>query len=319
MSVSYIDRQTLAAIAPSVKTALQIDQKQYGTLIGSFSIAYLFGAPLAGIIVDKFGARRGFAMAVFVWSIVAGAHALATSFAMLFALRILLGTAESPSFPSAAQAIRRALPGARRPFAYGLLFTGSSLGAVVAGKLAVKLDAAFGFQWAFVGTAVIGSLWIPVWLVVSRGAGLDAPATRTGSPADKVDTAEKNAPVSWFRMATSAPVLRAMIAVLGSAPGILFVMNWTSLYLVEHWHMPKNDVGNYLVVPPLVFDFGVLGFGWLASTSRRVSSSRRSHPTPKSRSPFSPRRSAAGAASTCSSPPTCWRGSPSKRRRAPEA
>ena len=72
-------------------------------------MAYLVGAPLAGVVVDRLGARRGFAAAVVVWSVVAGAHALATSFASLFALRVLLGAAESPSFPAAAQAIRRAL------------------------------------------------------------------------------------------------------------------------------------------------------------------------------------------------------------------
>src|SRR5437868_4812302 len=114
MSVSYVDRQTLSAIAPSVRTALDIDHKGFGWLLSAFSLAYLFGAPLAGAVIDKFGARKGFAAAVLVWSLVAGAHAFATSFWMLFALRIMLGTAEAPSFPSATQAVRRALPDASR-------------------------------------------------------------------------------------------------------------------------------------------------------------------------------------------------------------
>src|SRR5687767_9032185 len=71
MSVSYIDRQTLAAIAPSVTKALAIDNTQYGWLLGAFSMAYLFGAPLAGALVNRVGARSGFALAVLVWSIVA--------------------------------------------------------------------------------------------------------------------------------------------------------------------------------------------------------------------------------------------------------
>src|SRR5688572_27156408 len=112
MSVSYIDRQTLAAIAPEVTRALAIDNTQYGWLVSAFSMAYLVGAPVSGVVVDRLGARRGFAAAVLVWSIVAGAHALAISFASLFLLRVLLGAAEAPSFPAATQAIRRALPGA---------------------------------------------------------------------------------------------------------------------------------------------------------------------------------------------------------------
>jgi ACS family hexuronate transporter-like MFS transporter len=152
--------------------------------------------------------------------------------------------------------------------AFGLLFTGSSIGAMVAGKLAVGLDAKYGFQWAFVGTALVGSLWIPAWLLVTRGAGLDAGA--------RTETKEDDKPrAPWLETVTSPPVLRAMIAVLGSAPAIMFVMNWTSQYLVEAWGTKKGDVGNYLVVPPLVFDIGAVVFGFLAS--RREKDARKTH------------------------------------------
>src|SRR5688500_19119894 len=74
MSVSYIDRQTLAAIAPAVKKALDIDHTHYGWLLSAFSVAYLVGAPAAGVVVDRLGASRGFACAGGVRSIVAGFH-----------------------------------------------------------------------------------------------------------------------------------------------------------------------------------------------------------------------------------------------------
>jgi ACS family hexuronate transporter-like MFS transporter len=273
MSVSYIDRQTLAAVAPAVRKALDVNHTQYGWLISAFSMAYLVGAPAAGVVVDRLGARRGFGVAVVAWSLVAAGHALAGSFAMLFALRLLLGAAESPSFPAAAQAIRRAFPDARRPLAYGLLFTGSSIGAVIAGKLAVSLDARWGFRYAFLGAALIGTLWIPFWLITTRGFGLDAPAederaSREGTPA--------RAP--WREIVTSAPVLRAIVAVVGSAPAIMFVLNWTSQYLVEAWHFEKEDVGNHLVVAPLAFDLGAIGFGWLASRRDNLGhADRRTH------------------------------------------
>lgn len=259
MSVSYIDRQTLAAIAPAVKADLGIDHTRYGWLLSAFSMAYLVGAPAAGALVDRVGARRGFALAVLVWSFVAAAHAWVTSFAMLFALRILLGAAESPSFPAAAQTIHRALPGAQRPLAFGLLFTGSSIGAVVAGKLAVALEARFGFRDAFLGTALIGAAWLPAWLLASRGFGLDAPVRHE-------DAAEPLPRAPWHEVVTSAPVVRALVAVVGSAPAIMFVLNWTSQYLVERWHFEKSDVGTHLVVAPIAFDLGAVGLGWIAST-----------------------------------------------------
>jgi ACS family hexuronate transporter-like MFS transporter len=266
MSVSYIDRQTLAAIAPAVRAALQIDHAHYGWLISAFSMAYLVGAPLAGVVVDRLGARRGFAAAVVAWSAVAGAHALATSFAALFALRVLLGTAEAPSFPAAAQAIRRALPGGRRPAAYGLLFTGSSVGAMIAAPLAVGLEARYGFRYAFVGTAAVGTAWIPVWLLLTRpDAREDAPEPSSATNVDRAPEPRERTRGSWLSAVTSGPVLRAVVAVVGSAPALMFVLNWASQYLVERWGLPKGGVGGYLVLPPLLFDLGAVGFGVLAS------------------------------------------------------
>lgn len=254
MSVSYVDRQTLAAIAPSVTKGLGIDNAHYGWLLSAFSMAYLVGAPLAGAVVDRFGARRGFAAAVLVWSVVAGLHAFAFSFGALFALRLALGAAEAPSFPSAVQAIRRALPGARRPLAIGILFTGSSLGAIVAAKLAVSLDAAFGFRAAFAVVAVLGTLWLPIWWLVSRGFGLEQGAAAARSES------------KWTEVIWTPPVLRAVVAIVGSAPAMMFVLNWTSKYLVDGWHLPKESIGNYLVAAPLLFDIGAVGFGAIAST-----------------------------------------------------
>lgn len=268
MSVSYIDRQTLAAIAPAVRGALAIDHRQYGWLVSAFSMAYLVGAPLAGIVVDKLGARRGFAAAVVVWSVVAGAHALAASFASLFLLRILLGTAEAPSFPAAAQSIRRALPEKRRPAAYGLLFTGSSIGAMIAAPLALHLEATHGFRFAFVGTAVIGTVWIPFWLLVTRGTTVaSAPLTATATAHSSDE--------SWLSLVTSPPVLRAIVCIFGSAPAIMFVLNFASQYLVEVWKLPRTGIGGHLVVGPLLFDVGAVGFGYIAS--RRTHVAHRTH------------------------------------------
>src|SRR5580765_9000283 len=110
MTVSYVDRQAMAALGPTVKRALSLGHEQWGYLTSAFSIAYLLCAPLAGMLVDRVGARRGLAMAVLVWSAVAGLHALVPTFAVLFGLRILLGVAESPTYPSAARCVGAVAP-----------------------------------------------------------------------------------------------------------------------------------------------------------------------------------------------------------------
>lgn len=263
MAVSYVDRQTLAVLAPTVCQALSIDDEAYGVLVSAFSIAYLAGAPLSGAIVDRVGARRGLLVAVLVWSAVAASHAMALGFASLFALRIALGLAESPSFPGATQTIHRVLPLHEQPRAFGILFTGSSFGAMVAPPLASWLSGRFGFRAAFLGSALVGLVWVPIWL------GL---AFRRGSRAalDRAPAQDRPArSPSFLAILTRPAALRGLCVIVASAPLLGFLLNWGSKYLVLHHGVSQADVGGLLWAPPLLFDLGAVGFGSLASRHAR--------------------------------------------------
>lgn len=262
MSVSYIDRQTLSAIAPSVQKALGIPDSSYGDLISAFSIAYLVGAPLAGRLVDRIGARRGLLGAVLLWSFVAALHALVPTFAALFALRILLGLSEAPSFPAAAQTVHRALPPADRARGFGVLFTGSSIGAMIAPPLATWLADRYGFRAAFLGTAAAGLLWVPLWIRVAYSAqaraAIDHEQARAASAPQR----------SLLSVASHPAVLRAILVVMASAPMLSLLFNWGTKLLVHDHHLTQRQTGHYLWLPPLFFDLGAVLFGHLASAAR---------------------------------------------------
>jgi len=269
MAVSYVDRQVLAVLAPTVTRALAIDEASYGWLAAAFSLAYLAGAPLAGRLIDRVGARRGLLAAVLVWSTVSALHALVPGFGVLFALRIALGLTESPSFPGAAQTVHRALPPEERARGFGVLFTGSSLGAIVAAPLATAVEARVGWRGAMVVTALVGLAWIPLWLLVawspSGRARLEAPA--------RAHDAAPEAP-SFVDTLRHPAVLRATLLVLGCAPILGFALLWSAKYLVTTHGLTQGDVGRLLWLPPLCFDLGALAFGDLA-TRRRTSASPR--------------------------------------------
>ena len=262
MSVSYIDRQTLSAIAPSVQKALGIPDSSYGDLISAFSIAYLVGAPLAGRLIDRIGARRGLLGAVLLWSFVAALHALVPTFAALFVLRILLGLSEAPSFPAAAQTVHRALPPADRARGFGVLFTGSSIGAMIAPPLATWLADRYGFRAAFLGTAVAGLLWVPLWIAVAYAAPARAAIDREQLRATRTP------PVGMLAVLSHPAVLRSILVVLASAPLLSLLFNWGTKLLVHDHHLTQRQTGHYLWAPALFFDLGAVLFGHLASASR---------------------------------------------------
>ncbi|NOU34584.1 MAG: MFS transporter, partial [Polyangiaceae bacterium] len=61
MSVSFLDRQTLAAIGPTVRQELDITHQQFGWLGSAFAFAYLVFAPPAGRLVERWGANTRYA------------------------------------------------------------------------------------------------------------------------------------------------------------------------------------------------------------------------------------------------------------------
>jgi ACS family hexuronate transporter-like MFS transporter len=46
--ISYIDRNTLALLAPTILRDLRLTAEQYGMVISAFSIAYMLGNPVWG-------------------------------------------------------------------------------------------------------------------------------------------------------------------------------------------------------------------------------------------------------------------------------
>jgi ACS family hexuronate transporter-like MFS transporter len=302
MAVSYFDRQTLAVLAPTVTKELNISDQEYSWLISAFSIAYFVGSPFSGRLIDAVGARRGLLGAVVLWSAVAALHALVPGFMVLFALRIALGLTESPSFPGAAQTVRRALPPSDQGRGFGILFTGSSFGAMAAAPLATFLATRWGFRAAFLGTAIIGLIWVPIWLAVAwspagrraldhpvqplpaagaaaaaAGGGAGSGAGANGNASANVNaSADANAklplpapPPTMGAVLANPAVLRGVAVVLASAPILSFALNWSSKFLVAAYGVTQADIGKLLIVPPIVYDLGSVTFGYLASRHAR--------------------------------------------------
>lgn len=254
MSVSFLDRQTLAAIGPTVRQELHISHQEFGWLGSAFALAYLVFAPPAGRLVERWGARWVLTVSVLLWSGVAMLHALVGSLSSLLLLRIALGAAEAPSFPAAATTVRSALSPAQRSAGFGLLFTGSSIGAMVAAPLAVRVARDHGFRFAFVATALVGLCWLPLWLIATRGE----------RRLPRAEAGIESRP-SLGALLSDPAMHRQIVMVATSAPAITIVLTWFPQYLSEEGGVRKEDVGRYLWLPPLAFDVAAVAFGLMAS------------------------------------------------------
>ena len=73
--LSYIDRQVLAVLSPTILHDTGLSANAYANAISAFSFAYMVGNPLWGSLLDYAGLRIGMLMAVALWTAASTSHA----------------------------------------------------------------------------------------------------------------------------------------------------------------------------------------------------------------------------------------------------
>ncbi len=206
-TVNYMDRQVIALLKPTLQIQFGWTEKGYGDIIFAFTLAYAIGLLFIGKLIDRFGTRKGFSLAVFVWSASAMAHAAASSVLQFGIARFSLGLGEAGSFPAAVKAVAEWFPKRERALATGLFNSGSNIGAIVTPLVVPWITYRFGWRMAFIATGAVGFVWIVCWLSLYRRPEEDAKVTAAelayiqSDPADQGEqAADSKATVPWLTL-----------------------------------------------------------------------------------------------------------------------
>lgn len=165
--LNYADRGSLSIAAPGLKDAFRIDNATMGLLLSCFFWSYALAQPLAGWVTQRFPPRTVLAVAVGLWSLATIGCGLATSLAMLFGLRLLMGIGESVMFPLNACIFSRAADH-ERGRANAASTVGQSIGPALGTFVGGSILTLFGWRAVFWALGSASLLWIGPWMVGSR-------------------------------------------------------------------------------------------------------------------------------------------------------
>src|ERR1039458_1096136 len=126
-AINYLDRQTLATLAPAICAEFHLSDTEYGLILSAFSIAYAVSAPLAGMLIDRVGLNLGIGMAVGLWSCAGIATGFTRGLGGLVGCRAALGMTEAAGIPAAGKAIHQYLKPAERALGNAVNQAGVSL------------------------------------------------------------------------------------------------------------------------------------------------------------------------------------------------
>src|SRR6478672_11668973 len=74
-TINYLDRQVLSLLAPSLSKEFGWSNTDYANIAAAFQFVYAVSLLFAGRWIDRLGTKRGYHIAIAVWSLGAIAHA----------------------------------------------------------------------------------------------------------------------------------------------------------------------------------------------------------------------------------------------------
>ena len=238
--INYIDRTNLSVAGPTLKTELGLSPAQLGMLFSAFFYTYSACLFFIGWFTDRFNVNYVLGLGFLLWSAATAATGLVRGFALLFAMRLLLGVGESVAFPSFSKVLSIYVPEHARGFANGIIIAGMRTGPAIGTLGAGLLMAKYGWRPVFIGIGLVSLLWLPLWfLFMPRGPGLArAPSSQSVQPSTLDIFAQRS---FWG----------VTLGHFSANYYIYFMLTWLPIYLVQERHlslaeMPKIGALYYL-------------------------------------------------------------------------
>jgi MFS family permease len=251
--INYVDRGNLATAAPLIKDQLKLSNTQIGLLVSAFFWTYVPGQLLSGWLAEKINAYRTLALGVALWSLATAATGLATGFAALFTLRLLLGLGESAGFPCSSKLLAQHLPEDRLGGANGLIAVGLALGPAFGTLAGGLLMSRLGWRPVFILFGLISILWLIPWRQATRHASTRADTAAAGPP-----------PPSFWALLKLRDMWGAGLGHFTFNYGFYFVISWLPLYLVKARGFSLPQMAELGGVIYLVYACAAQAVGWFS-------------------------------------------------------
>jgi ACS family glucarate transporter-like MFS transporter len=283
-TINYADRATISIAGPELKKALSLDSVQMGFVFSAFAWSYVLAQLPGGWLLDRFGSRITYFFSIFLWStftlftgmvgFVTGGAAVAT----LFALRLLVGAAEAPSFPGNSRIASSWFPTQERGLAAAIFNSAQYFATVLFAPLMGWLVHTYGWQSVFYVMGALGIVMAFIWLKVIYGPK-DHPGIspselqyiEQGGALVDLETAGRAAQPSQVHTFACIKELLSNRMLLGVYIGqycittlTYFFLTWFPVYLVQERHMTILKAGFVASLPAIAGFLGGIAGGWMS-------------------------------------------------------
>lgn len=266
-TVNYIDRTMLGLLAPSLGKELSWSENDYGTIVTAFQAAYAMGFLIMGWLIDRFGPKIGYAIAITVWTIGHVAHGFASTVAGFMAARVVLGVGEAGHFPAVARASSEWFPQKERALAIGWVNSGTTIGVILTAPTLALFMTWLGLGWreTFIWSGLFGVVLLVLWWKLYSNPRESGTVTEAELAWIEHDPPEKVEQVPWRRLITMREAWAFAVAKFLTDPVWFLMLFWLPKYFSTTYNVDLKVVLLPMIIMYLLSDVGSVMGGWLSS------------------------------------------------------
>ncbi|MBO2449109.1 MFS transporter [Actinomadura barringtoniae] len=250
LSLGYFSLGTasLAVIGLSapIGADLHVQAATVGTLVTVFALVFAIAAPVAAIALGRMCRKRLLLLGLALMIVGGVGSAVAPSFGLLTAARVVAGLGAAIYGPAASAAGSLIVPPERRPRALATVFAGMTAATVLGVPVASSVGGAVGWRWAMAGVVALTAV------AMGMLAWLLPPIEPGPAPTARVFRDVLRTPGTLPMVSTTLLVLAAQFTVYGVA----------GAYLAERFGASQT------MVSLVLFVFGAIGMAGNATSAR---------------------------------------------------
>ncbi len=255
VAINYVDRGNLGVAAKSIQTDLHYSPKYLGLLLGGFFWTYSLCQIAAAKIIDRWNVNWVYAIGFFLWSAATAITGLASSFILIFILRLALGMGESVAYPAYSKIIAGTFPERLRGTANALIDFGSKIGPAIGVMLGVKMLEWFTWRGMFLVIGAASLLWLVPWCFAAAKLPVE------------VENKEEGWTPTYKQLMTRRSVWGTVLGLFGGNYAWYFYLTWLPYYFETERHYTKDKLALFGSLPFFAVAFASMLFGVLADAA----------------------------------------------------
>jgi len=256
--MSHFYQLLLAPLFPFIKDELGVSYAALGFLVALFYTLSALFQPLAGIVVDRYGARSVLLGGIGFLIVGVFLQGIATNYAQLALGAALTGIGNSVFHPADFAILNARVSPPRLGYAFSAHGVVGYIGYAVAPLFSVSIGAAFGWQAALLTGAGLGLALLALLLLNSRHLQIEAQV----APAKASLGADARVLLAW-------PVVLCFLYFTVFAAGLAGLQSFGVSAMVEQYRVAATAASSALTAYLVSAALGILAGGFVAVRASR--------------------------------------------------